>query len=100
LLSQVLVSGNLLLANVVDAGLSPVHVYHHDFLASLRRCWTSGHGRRLRDGWRVKFVDEDSRWYLGASRTKLRRDIRCNFVVVDDVMELKTVEFVLELVDF
>jgi hypothetical protein len=31
-----------------------------------------GHRRRLRDGWRVKLVDEDTRWYLSASRTKLR----------------------------
>jgi hypothetical protein len=62
---------NLLLAAVVDAGLSPAHVYHHDLLASLRRCWVSGRGHRLRDGWRVKLVDKDSRWYLCMSRTKL-----------------------------
>jgi hypothetical protein len=37
LLSQVLVIGNLLLADVVDEGLPPVHIYHHDLLASLRR---------------------------------------------------------------
>jgi hypothetical protein len=48
----------------------------------------------------VKLVDEDTRWYLSASRTKLRQDVRCNVVVVDDVMELETVEFVLELADF
>jgi hypothetical protein len=71
LLGQVLVSGNLLLADVVDEGLSPVHVYYHDLLTSCRRRWVSGRGRRLRDGWRVKLVDEDSRWYLCASRTKL-----------------------------
>jgi hypothetical protein len=48
----------------------------------------------------VKLVDEDTRWYLSASRTKLRQDVRCNVVVTDDVMELKTVELVLELADF
>jgi hypothetical protein len=48
LLGQVLVSGNLLLADVVNKGLSPVHVYHHDLLASLRRRWVSGYGRQLR----------------------------------------------------
>jgi hypothetical protein len=48
-------------------------------------------------------VDEDTHWYLSASRTKLRqvvRDVRCNVVVADDVMELETIEFVLELADF
>jgi hypothetical protein len=34
LLGQVLVRGNLLLAEVVDEGLPPVHVDHHDLLAS------------------------------------------------------------------
>jgi hypothetical protein len=48
----------------------------------------------------VKLVDENTRWYLSASRTKLRQDIRCNVVVAGDVMELETIEFVLELVDF
>jgi hypothetical protein len=48
----------------------------------------------------VKLVDEDTRWYLGASRTKLRQDVRCNIVVADDMMELETIEFVLELADF
>jgi hypothetical protein len=48
----------------------------------------------------VKLVDEDTRWYLSASRTKLRQDVRCNIVVADDVMELETVELVLELADF
>jgi hypothetical protein len=100
LLGQVLVSGNLLLADVVDEGLSPVYVYHLDILASLRRSWVSGRGRWLRDGWRVKLVDKDSRWYLCASRTKLRQDVRCDIVVADDVMDLETIEFVLELVDF
>jgi hypothetical protein len=33
LLSQVLVRGNLLLAEVVDEGLPPVHVDHHDLLS-------------------------------------------------------------------
>jgi hypothetical protein len=48
----------------------------------------------------MKLVDKDTRWYLSASRTKLRQDIRCNVVVADDVMELETVEFVLELANF
>jgi hypothetical protein len=48
----------------------------------------------------MKVVDENSRWYLCASRAKLRQDVRCNIVVADDVMELETVEFVLELADF
>jgi two-component SAPR family response regulator len=100
LLGQVLVRGNLLLADVVDEGLSLVHIYHHGLLASWERCWVSGHRCRLRDGWRVKLVDEDTRWYLSASRTKLRQDVHCNVVVADDVMELETVELVLELADF
>jgi hypothetical protein len=99
LLGQVFVRGNLLLADVVDEGLSPVHVYHHD-LASWGRRWISGRGRWLWDGWCVKLVDEDTRWYLSASRTKLRQDVRCNVVVTNDVMELETIEFALELVDF
>jgi hypothetical protein len=45
-------------------------------------------------------MDEDTLWYLSASRTKLRQDIRCNVVVADDVVELETIELVLELVDF
>jgi hypothetical protein len=100
LLDQVFVRGNLLLAYVVDEGLSPVHVDHHDLLASWQMCWVRGRGCRLRDGWRVKFVDEDTRWFLSASRAKLRQDVRCNVVVADDVMELETVGFVLKLVDF
>jgi hypothetical protein len=48
----------------------------------------------------VKLVDEDTHWYLSASRAKLRRDVRCNGVVADDVVELETVELVLELADF
>jgi hypothetical protein len=60
----------------------------------------SGRGCRLRDGWRVKLVDKDSYGYLCMSRTKLRQDVHCNIVVADDVMELKTIEFVLEFVDF
>jgi hypothetical protein len=63
-------------------------------------CWISGRWRRLRDGWRVKLVDEDARWYLSASRTKLWQDVRCNIVVADDVVELETVELALELADF
>jgi hypothetical protein len=100
LLGQVLVGGNLLLADVVDEGLSPVHVYHHDLLTSWGRHWVSGRGRWLWDGWRVKLVDEDTRWYLTTSRTKLLQDVHYNVVVADDVMELKTIEFVLELSDF
>jgi Tfp pilus assembly pilus retraction ATPase PilT len=63
-------------------------------------CWVSGWWHRLRDGWRVKLVDEDTRWYLSAIRTKLRQDVYCNIVVADDMMELETVELVLELADF
>jgi hypothetical protein len=48
----------------------------------------------------VELIDEDTRWYLCASGTKLRQDVRCNVVVTDDVMELETIEFVLELADF
>jgi hypothetical protein len=48
----------------------------------------------------VKLVDEDTHWFLSASRAKLRQDICCNVVVTDDVMELDAVEFVLELADF
>jgi hypothetical protein len=48
----------------------------------------------------VKLVDEDSRWYLCMSRTKLRQDVRCDVVVTDDMVELETIEFVLELADF
>jgi hypothetical protein len=54
----------------------------------------------LRDGWRVKLVDKDTRWHLSASGTKLRQDVRCNVVVADDAVELKTKELVLELADF
>jgi hypothetical protein len=62
--------------------------------------WISGRWRRLRDGWRVKIVDEDTRWYLSASRTKLRQDVLYNIVVADNVVELETIELVLELADF
>jgi hypothetical protein len=48
----------------------------------------------------VKLMDEDTRWYLSVSRTKLRQDVRCNVVVADDVMKLETVELVLKLADF
>jgi hypothetical protein len=58
--------------------------------------WPAGECAR----WRVKLVDEDSRWYLSAGRTELREDVRCNVVVADDVVELETVELVLELADF
>jgi hypothetical protein len=100
LLGQVLVRGNLLLAEVVDERLPPVYVDHHDLLASRGMRWVSGRWRRLRDGWRVKLMDEDTCWYLSASRTKFRQDIRCNVVVADDVVELETIELVLELADF
>jgi hypothetical protein len=59
-----------------------------------------GKESRLRDGWRVKLMDEDARGYLGAGGSELREDARCNVVVADDVMELEAVEFVLELADF
>jgi hypothetical protein len=49
---------------------------------------------------RDNVVDEDARWYLSAGRTELRQDVRCNVVVADDVVELETVELVLELADF
>jgi hypothetical protein len=62
--------------------------------------WDSGGWLRIRDGWRVKLVNEDARWDLSAGRSKLREDVRCNVVVVDDVVELETVELVLELADF
>jgi hypothetical protein len=62
--------------------------------------WDSGRWRPLQDGWRVKLMDEDTRWYLSASRTELRQDVHCNVVVADDVVELETIEFVLELADF
>jgi hypothetical protein len=62
--------------------------------------WISCRWRQLWDGWRVKLVDEDTHWYLSASRTKLRQDVRCNIVVADDVVELETVELVLELANF
>jgi hypothetical protein len=61
LLRQVLVRANLLLAEIVDEGLSPVHIDHHDLLASRGMRWDSGRWRRLRDGWRVKLLDEDTR---------------------------------------
>jgi hypothetical protein len=48
----------------------------------------------------MKLMDEDTRWYLSTSRTKLRQDVRCNIVVTDDVVEFETVELVLELADF
>jgi hypothetical protein len=48
----------------------------------------------------VKLVDEDTRWHLSVRRTKLRQDVRCNVVVTDDVVELETIELVLEFADF
>jgi hypothetical protein len=100
LLGRVLVGGNLLVAKVVDEGLPPVHVDHHDLLSSWWVSWDSGRWRRLRDGWRVKLMNEDARWYLSAGGSKLREDVRCNVVVADDVVELETIELVLELADF
>jgi energy-converting hydrogenase A subunit M len=47
LLSLVLVGGNLLLADIVNEGLSLVHVDHHDLLTKLRRHRVSGRWRRL-----------------------------------------------------
>jgi hypothetical protein len=44
-------------------------------------------------------MDEDSDGYLCASRTKLRQDVCCNIVVADDMMELETIELVLEFAD-
>jgi hypothetical protein len=61
LLSRVLVGGDLLLAEVVDEALPPVHVDHHDLLPNWWMGWDSGRWRRLRDGWRVKLLDEDTR---------------------------------------
>jgi Tfp pilus assembly pilus retraction ATPase PilT len=49
---------------------------------------------------RVKLVDEDTSWYLSASRAKLRQDARCNIIIADDMMELETVELILELAYF
>jgi hypothetical protein len=48
----------------------------------------------------VKLVNEDTCWYLSAGRSKLRQDVRCNVVVAEDVVELETLELVLELEDF
>jgi hypothetical protein len=48
----------------------------------------------------MKLVNEDTRWYLSAGRSKLRQDVPCNVVVANDVVELETLELVLELADF
>jgi hypothetical protein len=48
----------------------------------------------------VKLVNEDTHWYLSAGRSELQEDVRCDVVVADDVMELETIELVLELADF
>jgi hypothetical protein len=100
LLGRVLVGGDLLLAEVVDERLPPVHVDHHDLLPGRWVGWVSGRRRRLWDGWRVKLVYEDTRWHLSAGGSELGEDVRCNVVVADDVMELEIVELVLELADF
>jgi Tfp pilus assembly pilus retraction ATPase PilT len=47
----------------------------------------------------VELVNEDTRCYKSAGRSKLREDVRCNVVVTDDVVELETIELVLELAD-
>jgi hypothetical protein len=49
MLGRVLVRGNLLLAEVVDEGLPPVQVNHHDLLSGHRVGWDSGRWRRLWD---------------------------------------------------
>jgi hypothetical protein len=55
----------------------------------------------LAPGWMAREArGEDTRWYLRASRTKLRQDVYYNVVVADDVVELETIKLVLELVDF
>jgi hypothetical protein len=48
----------------------------------------------------MKLVDEDFDGSLCASRTKLRHDVCYNVVVADDMMELETIELVLEFADF
>jgi hypothetical protein len=48
----------------------------------------------------VKLVDEDTRWHLSASRAELWQDVRGNVVVANNVVELETLELVLELADF
>jgi hypothetical protein len=45
-------------------------------------------------------MNEDTHWDLSTGRSKLREDVRCNVVVADDVVELETIELVLELADF
>jgi hypothetical protein len=81
LVGHVLVRGNFLLAEVVDEGLPPVHVDHHNLLASRGMRWVSGRWRRLRDGWRVKLVDEDTRWYLSASSVTPQVFIKDKYLV-------------------
>jgi hypothetical protein len=100
LFSHIFVGRDLLLVDVVDEGLSPVNVDHHDLLTEPWWHWVSGHRHQLWDGWRMKLVDEDSNGYLCASSTKHRQDVRCNVVVADNVVDLETVELVLELADF
>jgi hypothetical protein len=48
----------------------------------------------------MKLVDGYSDGYLCVSRTKLRQDVRCNVAVADGMVELETIELVLELADF
>ena len=85
--------------DVVDEGNSPVHVDHHDLRAGLGYLRTGGRWCRcrLRYGWLVQFMDEDPCWDLSTSRSQLRQDVRSNVVVADDMVELETTEFVLEL---
>jgi hypothetical protein len=80
--------------------LPPIHVDHHDLLTELWWRRVTAHRRRLLDKWHVKLVDEDFDGYLSASRTKLRQDVRCNVAIADHVVELETIEFVLDLANF
>jgi hypothetical protein len=100
LFGLVLDNGNLLLVDVVDEGLSLIHVDHHDLLTGMWWPRISGHWHQLRDGWHVKLVDKDSDGNLSASRTKLQLDVRCNIVVVDEVVDLASIKFILNLADF
>jgi hypothetical protein len=45
--------------------------------------WDSGRWRRLRDGWRVKLVDEDTRWYLSTSTVGLSRQLGSSTVTAE-----------------
>jgi hypothetical protein len=58
LFGLVFVRGDPLLADVVNEGLSPVQVDHHDLMTGLWWRRVSGRGHRPQDGWCVKLVDE------------------------------------------